>query len=327
MKPNFYNLCWGDSIRSFLIWLAGWADNEYVGEDPSLGIIAIEFIKFALSTNDIDSFRHVDVHVDDDDNLFGIIVDDTTYIPIYETSDHPDSIKADAENMLDSKLDQNKILLHLGNLPKARKEALNKNGYKLLDTKGLLEILTSVNTHNDFVNELIEYLKFQSNKDTYLHKPIAFWDMDDFEHLCMELEPLFPDSDWGYGEDSAFWETLGFRDFGSGLFCGFCWNFIDTRFGTLYMRLEKYGLYFMLEGYTNLSSTLLKFADNYGAPELRFPPESKNTPAHKPHAIAYLPREYYMEDRDIDISKLESTMKEYAMLLNEFARSTSEGRF
>ena len=317
MKPNFYNLCEGDSIRSFLLWLAGWADTEYFGEDPSLGIIASEFIKFALDTNDLESFRHVDI----DDSPFGIIVDGRTYISLYETSDHPDSIQADAENLLDSKLEQKKILLHLGNLPKARKEALNKNGYKLLDTNGLLKILTSDKTNNDIVNELIEYLTFQSHKDTYLHKPIYFWDIEDFEQLCMELEPRFPDSDWGYGDDSAFWETLGFRDFGSEFFCGFCWNFIDTRFGTLYMRLEKYALYFMLEGYTNLSPLLLKFADDHGAPELRFPPENKNTPAHKPHAIAYLPREYYIEDRDIDIAKLESALKEYAALLNEFAES------
>jgi len=321
MKPNFFDLCDGDSIRSSLLWLAGWADNEYFREDPSLGIIASEFIKFALDTNDSDSFRHVDIHADPDDDLFGICVDDKTYIPVYETGDHPDSIGADAENILDSEFGRKKILLHLGNLPKARIKALNENGYKLLDTDGLLKILTSARTRNDIVNELIGYLKSQSFKGGYLHKPTAFWDIGDFEQLCMELESRFPDSDWGYGDDSAFWETLGFRDYGDGFFCGFCWNFTDTRFGTLYMRLEKHALYFMLEGYANLSPLLLKFADDHGAPELRFPLESKGTPAHKPHAIAYLPREYYIEDSDVDIDKLENTLKEYTTLLNGFAET------
>jgi hypothetical protein len=165
MKPNLFKIATSElSQDGFLTWLLQWGDNSFANENRNLYNIVQSFIKILIDEdiiiNKVKTGRHwvdIDIWAEINNEIFIVIEDKTN------TSEHSNQLeryRKIAEKYYEKRQFKLKyVYLKTGNESSATLDKVRHVGYKVIDRKILLKVLTSITVTNDIFNDFVEYLQ------------------------------------------------------------------------------------------------------------------------------------------------------------------------
>lgn len=228
-QPNLFRLATKElSQDSFFAWLLQWGDNIYSSVNPALNDTARDFIRHLIGRDETypilkvtagRQWHNIDVWAEINDEYFLCIEDKTN------TGEHSGQLERYKEYVTEQYKDKTHqlvfIYLKTGNESVTTLNKVVEKGYKIINRKTVLTILSKRAIQNDIFNDFINYLAVLeelTNSYTQFEKLTSDWKAA--EGFYMKLQELIPEwTDWSYVSNAArgflgFWyHWKGIEDF------------------------------------------------------------------------------------------------------------------
>jgi len=241
IMPNLFSYATSElSQDAFFAWLINWADDSYIKKDESLCMLGKSFLSLLtnIPINEIHSinvgrqWKNIDIWVEINDDTF-LIIEDKIETCIHDEQDlrYKEIVQEEYKDI------RNKLIfsyVKTGNESSSNLKEIKDHGYKTINRKDILSILTQYKGNNVIVIDFCSHLQqIEDETNNYKHKPVKDWGWYEWQGFYLELESCFStikdnnDAKWDYVSNS------------SGGFLGFWWHFKKNDEVTIYLQFEQ----------------------------------------------------------------------------------------
>lgn len=236
--PNIFKLATKElSQDAFFAWLLQWADQKYEGKNTKLNHTAQDFVRKLIEQADTYAvtkvevgrqWHNIDVWAEINGEYFISIEDKTN------TGRHSNQLaryKELVENEFGGK--PHKLIfvyLKTGNESLSSLDLIkNKEGYKIIDRRAVLEILDTRSVDNDIFNDFRSYLaQLQTLTDSCSNFEAVKTNESAAQGFYLNLQELIPEhTDWNYVSNPT------------GGFWGFWYHWVESQDFKLYIQIEN----------------------------------------------------------------------------------------
>ena len=222
--PNIFSFATSElSQDAMFAWLLSWANPINQQNDPSLYMVASNFVKLLTGNENIAiksvnagrQWEHIDVWGEINDDIFLVIEDKTG------TSIHDEQLIR-YKNVVEEKYPNHKryfVYLKTGNEPKSTLDTIQKSGYRIVLREHILKCIDAYSGDNVVLCNFRDHLwAHERATQSFRTKPVSEWNWNAWEGFYMELEERIGLNGWGYvanpsgGFIGAWWHSIGFSE-------------------------------------------------------------------------------------------------------------------
>lgn len=238
-KPNLFNYATSELSQDAIIcYILEWANSEFKKIDESTHQIGIKlldafFDKYADTIKKPDTYENIEVIKQDNNidvlcivnNKYPIIIEDKT-----NTKNHGDQLKRYFEQIESREEFESKniMCIYYKTYDQSCYKEIENDKYKVFSRKEILNVLNSISTDNNIINDYKLYLqKIENNVNSYKLLPVNEWSWDSWKGFYLELQKQLDDGNWDYVPNAQ------------GGFLGFWWHYpkINSKY-SIYLQIE-----------------------------------------------------------------------------------------
>lgn len=232
--PNLFSFATSELSQDALIaWLLNWADDSYKSVDADLCILGKALVSLCtgLQINQVHNVRagrqlaNIDIYAEINDDAFLVIEDKTG------TSTHDNQLER-YKNFVQKKFSQVRNTYYFAyikteNEPHSVLKQIQNQGYKTIDRKDLLDILSNYQGNNSMIKDYRSYLEnIENATQRFMTLEVDRWEKFEWQGFYKELEKYIDVASWSYVANP------------SGGFWGLWWNFVSSENNNVEMYLQ-----------------------------------------------------------------------------------------